>query len=198
MKVIIIAILLTYISAQAVVKVAETLDSRMSADELCWNSVCRARWTGYKVSSRRLQAVVQAAVNPMPSVTNGDCQERCYDQCMCPNTRRLQAVVATAPSGLECNKKCGGGGKGRRLQGMVSWRTVSCPQVCFDYCYEDKLGQLVVPKVCGARSLQSVQTNEQNAAQACKTQCNITAPVVENPVALGKECQSACLCRKIK
>lgn len=194
MKIIIIAILLTYISAQSVVVVPEM---RMSADELCWNSVCKARWTGYKVSSRRLQAV-QPTVNPMPSVTNGDCQERCYDQCMCPNKRRLQAVVATGPSSSECNKKCGGGGKGRRLQGVVNWRKVSCPQNCFDNCYEDKLGQLVVPKVCSARRLQVRQTNEQNAAQACKTQCKITAPVVENPVALGKECQSACLCRKIE
>ena len=131
MKVIIIAILLTYISAQSVVKdapVAETSDMRMSADELCWNSVCKARWTGYKVSSRRLQATV----NLMPSVTNADCQERCYDQCMCPTTRRLQAIVAAGPSSSECNKKCGGGGKGRRLQGVVNWRKVSCPQACFD------------------------------------------------------------------
>lgn len=195
MKVIIIAIFLTYISAQVVEKptpVVEATDSRMSSDELCWNSVCRARWTGYKGSSRRLQAMV----NPMPTVTNADCTERCYDQCMCPTTRRLQSVVATGPSGAECHKKCNGGGKGRRLQSVITWRKPSCPQVCFDYCYEDKLGRAVAPKACAARNLQVIQSKEQNANSACKTQCKITAPVVENPVALSKECQSACLCRK--
>jgi hypothetical protein len=192
MKVIIIAILLTYISAQTPVA---TTDSRMSSDELCWNSVCKDRWTAYKGSSRRLQTMV----NPMPSVTNADCQERCYDQCMCPTTRRLQVPVATGPSGADCHKKCNGGGKPRRLQAVViNWRKPSCPQVCFDYCYEDKLGRAVAPKACAARNLQAVQSKEQNAAKACKIQCKITAPVVENPVALAKECQSACLCRKTK
>lgn len=193
MKVIIIALLLTYISAQAPVVAAP--DMRRTADELCWSSVCESRWNAYTPAARRLQKVV----TPMPTVTSGECQERCYDRCMCAKTRRLQAVVATGPSGSECNKKCNGGGKGRRLQAPVTWRAPSCPQVCFNDCYEDLLGQGLVPKTCRLkRRLQAVQTKEQNAAGACKTKCKITSPVVENAAALAHECQSACICRPIK
>jgi hypothetical protein len=193
MKVIIIAILLTYISAQAPVVAAP--DMRRSADELCWSSVCESRWTAYKPSARRLQSVVIT----MPSVTSVDCQERCYDKCMCATTRRLQAPIATGPSGADCNKKCNGGGKGRRLQAPVTWRKPSCPQVCFNDCYEDLLGQGLVPQTCKLnRKLQAVQTPEQNAAGACKTKCKITAPVLENATDLAHECQSACICRPIE
>merc|ERR1712021_25531 len=203
MKAIIFALLVTYICAQAPVP---TRIPKMSADELCWTSVCKDRWFSYNGKSRRLQSL-QSVVNNMPTITDANCNDRCYDRCMCdmdvPATRNLQAIQV--PKGKTCSDKCGGAGKNRRLQSMVTSKVPVCKDTCFNDCYEDALGKARVPTSC--RRLQAiVKTNEQVATETCKTKCQSKAgrrlqakvwnPTTPAPSALARECVSVCVCRK--
>ena len=177
MKFFILALLFTAIATQV----------PLSPSAVCWNTTCKNVWANYKAPARRLQGLVA-----VPEISNGDCQEVCYNRCMCAKHvaangttgRRLQAVE---PTGMQCNKQCGGGGH-RRLQGVVAWRRPQCNQLCFDDCYADNLGKRQ------GRRLQAILSKETLSRNACSTTCNISNPVV--PTTMSRTCQTNCVCMR--
>merc|ERR1712007_365150 len=143
-------------------------------------------------SHRRLQSVVT-----VPTISDAACKTECYDDCYCRHTaassttssRRAQSVVNW---GQRCNNSCNGGGVARRLQSVVTYRTPSCTQRCFDSCYYRVLRARLTAS-SSARRAQVVMSNEQIAAATCASECNQTSGELTSPNP-STWCQTDCVC----
>merc|ERR1712021_1542 len=155
----------------------------------CWNQKCGLRWAGATSGMRKLQS-------KGPSVSTKTCNEACYDRCMCAKRvgggRKLQVMV----NGSDCSRKCGGAGvqkrTERRLQNMVRWRAPKCPQLCFDDCYANVLGQRRQQKARNVRKLQSIESDEIVSAKICKKTCNFSK--AKTPRGCSSICMKNCVC----